>query len=146
MSLELFYFITLCYGWHRWYQQRETPTFALKTLNTTQWFWLMGCILGCFGLLVGLLKTFSNSTVPLLDALTTVLSLAAQWLLCYKVMATWILWFVVDLLYAVLYFNKALPFHTILTISYTGLAIIGYWHWRKASQSPSIEITSEPTA
>jgi nicotinamide mononucleotide transporter len=87
-----------------------------------------------------LLETFTHSTVALLDAATTSLSLVAQWLMCHKIIITWVLWFITDVLYAAMYLSKNLPFHSILMIIYTGMAIAGYLVWarryKKISSAP----------
>jgi len=84
---------------------------------------------------------FTNSQVPYWDASTTILSLTAQWLICRKIIECWILWFIVDALYAGLYFYKGLPAHGILLCIYTVLAVVGYRAWF-ISQSRGIRYRS----
>ena len=67
-----------------------------------------------------LLKNFTDSQIPYLDAITTVLSWIAQWMICKKIIETWFLWFVVDVIYVGLYFYKGIPAHGILLMIYLG--------------------------
>ncbi|KTC85658.1 MULTISPECIES: nicotinamide riboside transporter PnuC [Legionella] len=130
MLLELFYFLSTCYGWYLWKKPTE-PLGNIRKLSKKQWTLLLIAIMGCFILFSILLTTFTPSNVVLLDALTTSLSLAAQWLMCHKALATWFFWLVTDSIYAYMYFQKQLPFHCLLMIVYMGMAIIGYLTWTK---------------
>lgn len=131
MGLELFYFVSLCYGWYRWSSQRYRKVTSIKYLSLMQWFYLSVILLLLYGAIYYLLVTFSHSSIAKLDAMTTALSITAQWLTCHKIMASWVLWFLADILYALMYFYKALPFHTLLALTYTGMAVSGYIYWRK---------------
>lgn len=139
MFLELFYFLSMCYGWLRWHKQavinQSTAPTQLGQLTGQQWLFLSSLLIIMFLSIACLLQKLTHSTVPLLDAATTSMSLIAQWLMCHKIIITWILWFFTDALYALMYFSKNLPFHSILMLIYTGLAITGYLVWAKKSES-----------
>ncbi len=134
MVLEFFYFLSMVYGWYQWKKMPTDSTThqtSLGYLKPLQWISL-GLLLAMIFLSIRyLLETFTHSTVALLDATTTSLSLVAQWLMCHKIIITWILWFITDALYAAMYLSKNLPFHSILMIIYTGMAIAGYLVWEK---------------
>lgn len=138
MMLEVFYFFSMGYGWYRWRGTADghyNHPMLLNQLSSKQWlilFMLFGCTLI---IIYSLLTSFTHSTVPFLDALTTTLSLLAQWLMCHKIIITWILWFITDVFYAVMYFYKHLPFHCLLMIVYTGMAVTGYVAWSRAARS-----------
>lgn len=131
--VELYYLMTTLYGWYYWVvastpaQAREvtaiTPRHALFLLGTA------AVTIPLFSLM---LKSQLHSTVPLLDATTTILSFIAQWLMCRKILENWILWFVVDVIYIGLYLIKGIPFHAGLMLIYLGLAVAGYLHWQKS--------------
>jgi nicotinamide mononucleotide transporter len=147
MVLELIYFLSMCYGWSRWYRQATDKNNSgqkpLGQLNSLQWITLVFFLGALFLFIVYLLQAFTHSTVPVLDAATTSMSLVAQWLMCHKIIATWILWFITDALYAVMYLSKNLPFHSILMLIYTGLAITGYLVWTKKSKSELSTLENE---
>lgn len=136
MGLECFYFISMCYGWHQW--QKDTTsqtktTLTLKFLSFKQWF-ILGIAFGMIFLIIHyILKNYTHSNIVALDAITTTFSLLAQWLMCHKIIITWFFWFITDAIYAWMYLTKNLPFHTVLMLIYTGMAITGYLYWlRKA--------------
>ena len=148
MCLESFYFLSLCYGWYRWSSPQKQKTSVLIHLSGKKWGYLCVILIATYSLIYTLLITLSHSTVAKLDALTTTLSLVAQWLMCHKIIATWALWFLADALYALMYLYKDLPFHTLLMFIYTGLAIIGYasWHRQSRTKLPSLNLPmNEPT-
>ncbi|MDP1604184.1 MAG: nicotinamide riboside transporter PnuC [Legionella sp.] len=130
MMLEFFYFVTTCYGWLLW---NKAKTFQRKIIKLSphQWLTLALSTLVLFSVILISLSWFTSSTVVTLDALTTSLSIAAQWLMGHKIIATWVLWFFTDGIYAYLYAQKHIPFHAALMLIYTGMAIIGYCHWTK---------------
>lgn len=143
MILELLYAVSMFYGWYLWFLNREPmnpkiirATFSIKLL--TQLIVYLTCL---FLIIYYVLSSHTPSTVPLMDAMTTSLSLLAQWLMCHKIIWTWILWLITDALYAVIYWNKQLPYHVILMCVYCTMAIGGFVYWRrKGALAP--EITS----
>lgn len=131
MLLELFYFLSTCYGWYLWRLPPKSATKVITALSSKQGLLLAGIIISMFLIIAGLLFKYTNSDIIFLDALTTSLSLAAQLLMCYKMIATWILWFITDAIYAYMYLDKQIPFHCLLMVIYTLMAIIGYRTWNK---------------
>jgi len=151
MILESLYFLSMGYGWYKW-RKKETLNinnagFVSGSLRPLQWVSLGLIFCFIFTGIHYLLQTFTHSTVALLDAATTSLSLMAQWLMCHKIIVTWILWFITDALYAAMYLHKNLPFHSILMMVYTVMAIVGYLTWirrykKSVSASPEYEKTN----
>lgn len=82
-----------------------------------------------------LLSRFTDSTVPFWDALTTSLSLGAQWLLNHKHVATWYLWITADVLYIGLYHYKGLDLTAVLYAGFLGLCVLGLRSWRMSSRA-----------
>ncbi|AAO91223.1 nicotinamide riboside transporter PnuC [Coxiella burnetii] len=132
MTLEGIYFLSMFYGWYQW----TRGSLAIGELPISNLSWRLAVILsvlaagGIWGV-AELLKHFTNSQVPYLDAVTTVLSLIAQWMICKKIIQTWFLWFIVDAIYVGLYLYKGIPAHSILLVIYLGLAVAGYLRWQK---------------
>lgn len=89
-----------------------------------------------------ILVTFTDSTVPVLDAFTTSLSMIAMWALAQKYAEQWLLWLVVDAVCTGLYVYKQIPFTATLYGFYTIMAVLGYRKWLRmmrenASATPS---------
>jgi nicotinamide mononucleotide transporter len=77
------------------------------------------------------LKTYTNSTVPVQDALTNAISIVAMWAMAQKYLQQWWLWFVVNIIDVYLLAYKGLPFKAGIHVAYTVFAVLGYIRWRK---------------
>jgi nicotinamide mononucleotide transporter len=73
------------------------------------------------------------ASFPYLDALTTVMSLVAMWLMARKHTESWIYWIIVDVIGIWLYFVKDVRFIALLYVLLLILAIRGLIEWRNAA-------------
>jgi nicotinamide mononucleotide transporter len=80
------------------------------------------------------LSTWTDSTVPFWDGLTTALSLGAQWLLNRKHLVNWWFWITADVLYVVLYLAKDLRLTAALYAGFLGLCVLGLRQWRQSER------------
>lgn len=76
------------------------------------------------------LITFTNSTVPALDAFTNALSFVGLWALARKYVEQWTFWIVVDVICCYLYIVKGIPFKAGLYGLYVVIAVMGYFKWK----------------
>ena len=76
------------------------------------------------------LVTYTNSTVPLLDAFTNALSFVGLWALARKYVEQWAFWIVVDAVCCYLYLVKGIPFKAGLYGLYVVIAVMGYRKWK----------------
>lgn len=76
------------------------------------------------------LITFTNSTVPSLDAFTNALSFVGLWALARKYVEQWAFWIVVDVICCYLYIVKGIPFKAGLYGLYVVIAVMGYFKWK----------------
>lgn len=132
LGLNSIYLLMTFYGWYQWKFGGENKT-ELPITNWSANLMLILGIISTFGiaLLIIALKLFTNSQVPYLDSITTVISLVAQWLICRKVIQCWHLWFLVDALYVGMYFYKGIPAHALLNVVYLCMAVSGYYAWKR---------------
>lgn len=72
------------------------------------------------------LRTYTNSSVPLLDAFTNALSFVGLWALARKYIEQWGFWIVVDVISCYLYIIKGIPFKAGLYGLYVVIAVAGY--------------------
>ena len=79
-----------------------------------------------------------NDAAPSLDALTTVLSLVAQFLLTRKHVENWYVWITADVLYIYLYLSRELYLTAVLYAIFLGMCLAGlrYWHRSLPSTEP----------
>jgi nicotinamide mononucleotide transporter len=139
LFLQLIYFILLIYGWYSWRHgakvEEGLPILRITGRQITLWgsvaFFMVATIWFC-------LNRYTNSEVAFLDATVTCLSLVALWLLCRKVMESWLLWIFVDCLYAFLYVHKRMPFHGLMSLFDAGVCVMGYMYWVREYGSSSL--------
>lgn len=80
------------------------------------------------------LTRWTDSTVAGWDAITTALSLVAQFMLSRKWIANWWLWIAADLIYIPLYIHKDLWLTAGLYCVFLVMCIIGLREWRRAAE------------
>jgi nicotinamide mononucleotide transporter len=142
-SLQLIFIVLGFYGWWFWLRGGpkggEAPIRHAGRLELS-----LVAVATVAGTIVwtNVLIHFTNSTVPLWDASTTVLSLAATWLLTRKLVENWPVWvFGVDLPMIGLYLYKGLHLTALLYVVFALLATRGWIEWRRriADADPSDE-------
>ena len=77
---------------------------------------------------------FSNTQLAYLDAFTTIFAIIATFMVVKKRLENWLIWIVVDLVASGMYFYKELYFTALLFFTYTIIAIVGYFKWKKLLQ------------
>lgn len=133
--LECFYFLNASYGLYYWNRQEKDASFLLGRYALKHYLFLGLAFLSSFLLISLLLTTQTDSKIPMLDALSFSISIIAQWLMCQRIITTWVLWFIADALFAYMYYIHQMPFHTLLMLFFTGLAVVGYFRWSKKEKN-----------
>jgi nicotinamide mononucleotide transporter len=134
MGLQIYYVFISIYGWYEWLRGNETTKSGpIKVCHLSG---KLASILSVVSLLLFLLiwyilKQFTDSPVPVADALATALSIVATWMLARKILEHWLVWIFVDAFSMGLFWYKNLLPTVMLFGVYTVMAVIGYVEWRK---------------
>ena len=130
-GLQGIYLILGIYGWWEWLRGGENHTrLAISRSSRSEWIGIaVFLVIGTWGLREILQAV--NGSAPLWDAVTTALSLAAQYLLCRKRIENWFFWIAADVIYVPLYLSKQLPLTALLYGGFLVLCVIGWRRWRK---------------
>ncbi len=131
-SLQIVYLILGLHGWYSWLRggPERTPL-TVRQIAPRHWLTLIGFVLlGTLALTLTLRAV--NGSAPVLDALTTTLSLAAQFLLNYKFIENWYVWLAADLIYIYLFMTRGLTLTAVLYFIFVGLCIGGLLNWWRA--------------
>lgn len=118
------------YGLISWSKESEgsgveilTPTQLIRTISATLFLMIISYVV--------LINT--NDPLPLLDSITTAGGLVATYLMVKHKLETWVVWFIVDVLYVLQYWM--LPDQALylmgLNIIWTGMAVMSYINWKK---------------
>ena len=131
MGLQLVYFGLGIYGWINWV--RGGTNHSRLIINRTprhEWVILAVAIpLMTWGLRHVLI--WVNGAAPFWDSLTTVLCLAAQYLLCRKRFENWFFWIMADVIYVPLYLSRSLPLTALLYGVFLVMCLVGLREWHR---------------
>jgi len=129
MSLQLVFGILSVIGWVNWGRSASGPVLVTRT-RQQEWWWLLG-LLPVATFLIREVLLLANGAAPFGDALTSSLSLAAQFLATRKRLENWALWIVADLIYIPLYLSRGLPLTALLYAAFLAMCITGWIQWRR---------------
>lgn len=131
-ALQVVYVVLGFAGWWQWLRRgANRPRLRVSRTSPRH---LVGClafvIVGTFGLT--LLLRATHDVAPFWDAVTTCLSLAAQWLLNGKRIENWMFWIAADCIYVPLYVVKRLDLTAIVYVMFLAMCFAGIRVWRRA--------------
>ncbi|MCQ2056639.1 MAG: nicotinamide riboside transporter PnuC [Bacteroidaceae bacterium] len=96
----------------------------------------LACVLGTSALIWAvifcILRFLTDSPVPALDALTTMLNIVGTWVLAQKIIEVWGIWFLVNSFSIYIYCRRGLHISTILLYGfYLGASVYGWIKWKR---------------
>lgn len=130
MALQIVYVALAVYGWLNWiFGGANRSTLLISRATRSEWLALaLGLPAGTWLLHVILVAV--NGAAPFWDAVTTVLSLGAQYLLCRKRLENWWLWIAADVIYVPLYLGRGLALTAVLYAVFLVMCLVGLRTWR----------------
>jgi nicotinamide mononucleotide transporter len=143
-ALQILYVVLGFLGWYWWLHgdaHRAKLSVKRSPLST-----LLVLVLLLIPATLGMtlyLQSIKDSS-PFLDALTTCLSLAAQYLLTRKFIESWLLWIGVDVIYIYLYASRDLYLTSVLYLLFLTMCLMGWKEWKQ--QLSAVAVPSEHAA
>ncbi|AHF16393.1 nicotinamide riboside transporter PnuC [Niabella soli] len=129
--LNGYYLVMSIYGWWFWVHKRAAKPLPITRSGSRDKRITMAIAAGGFVLLFFVLKYFTNSVVPVMDAFVSATAWAGMWLLAKRKLENWI-WLNISNAVAIpLLFYKQLPVYALLTLFLFIVAIAGFFDWRK---------------
>lgn len=131
-GLQAMYIVLGFVGWWQWLHGGRHRT-ALVVGRAGS-----GTLAACVGFVVvatcglTLLLDAAHDAAPFWDALTTAISLAAQYLLNAKKVETWLFWMAADIVYIPLYTARGLDLTALVYVLFLGLTVLGLRTWLAA--------------
>jgi nicotinamide mononucleotide transporter len=146
-SLQVVYLVLGFMGWWEWLHggerrgRREMGHASIRHVGA-----LLALVVPATWILTVVLSA-AHDIAPFWDALTTALSLAAQWLLNLKKLQNWYLWIAADVVYVPLYFVKVLYLTGIVYVLFLSMCLLGLRAWRRqitvsAPDSGALQMTA----
>ncbi|NJL13663.1 MAG: nicotinamide mononucleotide transporter [Microscillaceae bacterium] len=138
LLLQVVFILVSMYGWYHWQfgkraHQVRLPV-SLIPLREAGLLLLL-VVVGTW--LTAQLLAWLDGDLVYLDAATTVISLAAQWMMARKYLENWWVWIGVDVVYLGIYCYKAVYLTALLYFIFLFLAYWGGQQWRKALKAQS---------
>lgn len=132
--LQVFFIVIQFVGWAAWL--KAGPNRTKLSINDTPK-WLMGATVAgivVFAYFMIPILREAHGAYPVADSTSTGLSVAAQFLMTFKLIENWYLWIAADLIYIPLYAIKGLYFTSVLYVVFMVLCFMGLHHWRKVKR------------
>ena len=128
-SLQVFYLLMAIYGYYNWNQSKDK--FSLKQWSAGKHLLLIlsGAV---FAFLIGFyFVTYTEAKMPIVDSFTTAFSIIATYLVVKKILENWLYWIIINAVSVYIYFNINLHLSALLFLTYSLIAIFGYFNWKK---------------
>ena len=139
MVLQGVYIIISIYGWYQWlYGGAQQGALKVSRVTRTTALVLAGMVVVGTGVVAYVLTTYTtHAAVPFWDALTTTMSLTAQWMLAKKILENWLVWIAADVIYVGMFVYQGLYPTAILYAGFLVLATLGFLAWRQSMRAES---------
>ncbi len=132
MGINFVYFVMSIYGWYNWTRKGSNKKILPISICTKKEHLInIAMFLFFFITLSFILTNYTDSTVPYWDSLTTSIFIIGMWLMAMKKVENWILWIIGDIISIPLYFYKGLVLTSLQFTIFLGIAILGYFAWKK---------------
>lgn len=129
--LNGFFLLMGIYGWFLWASEKTGESDKIIKWRKKAHFLNIGVSL-IFVVVIGFLfDTYTNQANPYTDSFTSIFSLVATFMVTKKVLENWIYWIIIDAVSVYLFASRELYMTSILFLLYTGIAIFGYFKWKK---------------
>lgn len=132
MTLQLLFFSLCALGWYRWLFGGAGHT-ALPVSRLTPRGAIAYSTAGVIATaaFAPYLRSVGDAS-PWLDALTTVMSVEAQYLMTKKIFEHWYVWIAADIIYMWLYAERQLYLTSVLYAIFLAMCIAGLAEWRRS--------------
>jgi nicotinamide mononucleotide transporter len=133
--LYIYYVIIGFYGWYAWSrsekeEDKEAKLMIHRSSLKILIVYISASVISAIPVYF-ILRKFSDSDAPLIDAVLTTGGMVATWMLTQKLIEQWIFWIIIDLMWCGLMIYKGMYPTLLLFIAYTILAFKGYFEWKK---------------
>lgn len=130
--LQVIFLFLQFYGWYLWkFWGKQKDQLHIKTISNT---WRILISVGIIAVSIGwwyFMSTKTDNALPYADSFVLYMSLVAQLFLSFKILESWVLWILVDILSLWLYYRKGLYVTFWLYFIFLILATLWLLEWMK---------------
>jgi nicotinamide mononucleotide transporter len=132
-ALQLFFMAVQIYGWTNWAANRARQgTVTVRRMTGLEIALWTGIVTLATAADYAFLNGHTPDAAPLLDAMITAFSIAAQILLAIRRLENWIAWIIVDMIGIALYLSQHLFTVAGVYVIFLSLSVAGLFAWRRA--------------
>lgn len=140
MGLQVYYVLISIYGFWRWNRKKGVlteeekavaHTILYRHVNPSLLAKVLSANVAFFLAIYYLLVRFTDSPVPIGDAITTSIGIVATWMLARRIVEHWVFWVVANLASIYIYYIRDLYPTMFLYLCYTVIAVAGLYTWLK---------------
>lgn len=137
--LQVIFLFLQFYGWYVWkFWGKQKDQLPIKTISNT---WRILISVWIIAVSVGwgyFMSTKTDNALPYADSFVLYMSLVAQLFLSFKILESWILWIIVDVLSLRLYYTKGLYVTFWLYFIFLILATLWLLEWMKKMKKQEV--------
>lgn len=153
---QVYYLVASVYGWWFWSRtvsRADTANgFAISSRRSlVTWASTTLAVGFALGFVMTNIHTWAPvlfpapASYPFIDAITTIMSLSAMWLMARKRAESWVYWILVDFAAIWLYFTKGIMFVGWLYVVLLGIALYGFQKWmRDNAKTGQLDVVKTP--
>jgi nicotinamide mononucleotide transporter len=130
-ALQAYYVLMAFYGWYSWTRNQTQQHGRIFSWSLPRHLLAIAVIVIAGLLSARVLATETQAAWPLLDSLSTAVSLLATWMVARSVLQNWLYWMVADTVMVFLFVQQGHPFTAALFVVYLVMATVGYREWRQ---------------
>lgn len=141
--LQVGFLVLLVIGWVAWLKGGANRTELPVRWASAPHLFAVAVFVVAFTIFFRPILRDLDDPYPTLDALTTSMSIGAQYLLSLKYIQNWGIWIAVDLIYIPLYWAKGLTLTSIIYVVFLCMCFIGVRDWFRARTEERWEATEQ---
>ncbi len=131
-GVNFYYTVMSIVGWVLWAQKKEgEKVLHITRSSRREWLIALAFFASCWLVLWWVLRSYTNSTVPLADGFASAAAYTGMWLMARKKLENWLWWIVTNIASIPLYFIKGFVFTSFQYLVFLVLAVMGYVEWRR---------------
>ena len=135
MGFSCFNICMCVYGFIKWLhgdRKRASHDITYRHFRAAEFAAVLGVSAAIWAAIFCILRFLTDSPVPALDALTTMLNIVGTWVLAQKIIEVWGIWFLVNAISIYIYCKRGLHLTTLLLYGfYLCASVYGFFKWKK---------------
>lgn len=131
-GLQIFYLVITLYGWYHWrYGGEGESELKVSRLSMKMFLWFLVLVAAGTSALGFILDKYTADTMPFLGSLLSISALICTFLSARKLLESYLIWIVIDMISIGMFMYQKMYPTVVLFISYTSIAVYGYYLWKK---------------